>query len=99
MLVSRINLKFYCLQFCLAKGNLSSTKVLLDEVPLPLRKRATGPKTYHVGRTLIFVSPDEYKRSEIDSLQIKTKSVEQDIIMQKHHTAQYHSHTRDVFIK
>ena len=84
------------MQFCLANGNLSSTKVLLDEAPLPVRIRATGPKTYHVGRTLIFVPPEEYKTSEKDLLLHKAQSIEQDVILQKNYTAQYHSHTRDV---
>ena len=99
MLVSRVNLIFCSLNVhvvLLAKGNLSSTKVLLDEAPLPVRIRATGPKSYHVGRTLIFVPPEEYKRSEKDSLLQKTQSFEQGIILQKNYTAQYHSHTRDV---
>lgn len=99
MLVSRIDLKFHCLQFCLAKGNLSNTKELLDEVPLSVRTRATGPKTYHVGRSLLFVPPDQYKRSQKDTLRLQAKLLNQDIVLHNNHTAQYHSHTRDVFIK
>ena len=59
---------------CLAQGNLSSKKVLLDEAPLPVRMRATGSKTYHIGRTLMFVPPDEYKKPEKGSLLLKNKS-------------------------
>ena len=83
---------------CLAQGNLSSTKVLLDEAPLPVRMRATGPKTYHIGRTLTFVPPDEYKKPEKGSLLFKNKSLQQNINLRSNHTVQYHSHTKDVFI-
>lgn len=84
------------IRFCLANGNLSSTKVLLDEAPLPARIRATGPKAYHVGRTLIFVPPEEYKTSEKDPLLHKAQLIEQGVMLQKNYTAQYHSHTRDI---
>jgi len=100
ILVSTIILKFNAAiyWFYLAKGNLSSTEVLLEEVPLPVRVRATGPKTYHMGRTLVFVSPDEYKKSRKDSFLLE-RPPEQNIIMQNNHTTQYHSHTRDIFIR
>ena len=89
-----INLRIYNIYVCyyLAKGNLSTTKVLLNEVPLSLRTRATGPKTYHMGRTLVFVPPGNH------SVLFEKKSQEQSIALQNRYTAQYHSHSRDVFI-
>ena len=95
MLVSRIICKISLYTICLAQGNLSSTKVLLDKPTLPVRMRATGPKTYHIGRTLMFVSPDKYKRPD---LLLKNKSLQQNTNLETNHTVQYHSHTKDVFI-
>ena len=70
----------------------------MDKTTLPVRMRATGPKTYHVGRTLMFVSPDKYKKPEKGSLLLKNQSLQQNTNLESNHTVQYHSHTKDLFI-
>ncbi|XP_065891781.1 inversin-B-like isoform X2 [Dysidea avara] len=81
-----------------AKGNVSSTRVLLDEVPLSVRVRATGPKTYHMSRSLVFVPPEEYNGSKKKHPLLRSKSFEQNSSLQNEHTVQYHTHTGNIYI-
>lgn len=82
-----------------AKGNVSSTRVLLDEVPLSLRVRATGPKTYHMSRSLVFVPPEEYKGLRKKHPLLRSKSFEHNLGLQNEHTVQYHTHTGNIYIR
>jgi len=82
-----------------AKGNVSSTMVLLDEVPLSVRIRATGPKTYHMSRSLVFVPPEEYKDLRKKRHLLRSKSFEHNLGLQNEHTVQYHAHTGNIYIR
>lgn len=60
--------------------------------------RAMGPKTYHMGRTLVFVRPDEYINSGKGSFLPENKLPAQNIVLQNNYTARYHSHARSTSI-